>query len=116
MTDPNARGSRRARARTNGGLQGALARRRKRAWLRRANALLAPSLRGESFGLTLLEGMASETTVVASDITGYREAAGEHAMLFGRATRRTSNARRPGIRTESAQRIGVRASTPNTGR
>jgi len=62
--------------------EGALADDAKRAWLRRANALLAPSLRGESFGLTLLEAMASETGVVASDIEGYREAAGPHATLF----------------------------------
>jgi len=54
----------------------------KRGWLRRANALIAPALRGESFGLTLLEAMASETMVVASDIVGYREAAGTHAVLF----------------------------------
>ncbi len=54
----------------------------KRAWMRRANALIAPALRGESFGLVLLEGMASETVVVASDITGYREASGGHASLF----------------------------------
>jgi phosphatidylinositol alpha-mannosyltransferase len=53
----------------------------KRAWLRRANALIAPALHGESFGLILLEGMASETTVVASDIAGYRKAAGGHARL-----------------------------------
>ena len=54
----------------------------KRGWLRRANALIAPALRGESFGLILLEAMASETTVVASDIDGYRAAAGGHATLF----------------------------------
>lgn len=54
----------------------------KREWLRRASALLAPATRGESFGLVLLEGMASETLVVASDISGYREAAGGHAVLF----------------------------------
>jgi phosphatidylinositol alpha-mannosyltransferase len=54
----------------------------KRAWLRRSHALIAPSIRGESFGLVLLEGMASETVVVASDIDGYRDAAGGHATLF----------------------------------
>jgi phosphatidyl-myo-inositol alpha-mannosyltransferase len=53
----------------------------KRAWLRRADALIAPALHGESFGLILLEGMASETSVVASDIPGYRDAAGGHAVL-----------------------------------
>jgi len=54
----------------------------KRRWLRRANALLAPSLGGESFGMILLEGMASETAVVASDIEGYRDAASGFATLF----------------------------------
>ena len=54
----------------------------KRAWLRRVDALIAPSTRGESFGLVLLEGLASETLVVASDIEGYRDAAGGHATLF----------------------------------
>lgn len=54
----------------------------KRRWLRRASAVLAPALRGESFGLVLLEAMASEVPVVASDIEGYREAAGGHAALF----------------------------------
>ncbi|MGC1419924.1 MAG: glycosyltransferase, partial [Acidimicrobiales bacterium] len=53
----------------------------KRAWMRRANVLVAPSTRGESFGMILLEAMASETSVVASDITGYREAAGHFAVL-----------------------------------
>ncbi len=54
----------------------------KRSWLRRVHALLAPSTHGESFGLVLLEGMASETLVVASDIEGYRDAADGHATLF----------------------------------
>ncbi len=54
----------------------------KRSWMRRVHVLLAPSTHGESFGLVLLEGMASETLVVASDIDGYRDAAGKHATLF----------------------------------
>ncbi len=54
----------------------------KRSWMRRVHVLVAPSTHGESFGLVLLEGMASETLVVASDIDGYREAAGGHATLF----------------------------------
>lgn len=53
----------------------------KRRWLRRARVLVAPSTHGESFGLVLLEAMASETPVVASDIDGYRQAAGGHATL-----------------------------------
>ena len=54
----------------------------KRRWLARANVVLAPALRGESFGLVLLEAMASGAAVVASDIPGYRDAAGGHAELF----------------------------------
>jgi phosphatidylinositol alpha-mannosyltransferase len=61
---------------------GAIVDQEKRAWLRRASAVVAPALHGESFGLVLLEAMASETPVVASDIDGYREAAGGHATLF----------------------------------
>ena len=46
-----------------------------------ADVLCAPSLRGESFGMVLLEGMAAGCAVVASDIEGYRTAAGGHAAL-----------------------------------
>ena len=35
----------------------------------------APSLRGESFGIVLLEAMAAGTAVVASDLGGYRNVA-----------------------------------------
>jgi phosphatidyl-myo-inositol alpha-mannosyltransferase len=54
----------------------------KRSWLRRVDVQLATSTHGESFGLVLLEGMASETLVVASDINGYRDASNGHATLF----------------------------------
>jgi phosphatidyl-myo-inositol alpha-mannosyltransferase len=46
-----------------------------------AAVLCAPSLQGESFGMVLLEGMAAGCAVVASDIEGYRAAAGDHATL-----------------------------------
>ncbi len=46
-----------------------------------ANVLCAPSLRGESFGMVVLEGMAAGCAVVASDIDGYRKASGGHASL-----------------------------------
>lgn len=54
----------------------------KRRWLRRANVTVAPSLYGESFGMVVLEPMAAESRVVASDIEGYREAAAGLAELF----------------------------------
>jgi phosphatidyl-myo-inositol alpha-mannosyltransferase len=47
-----------------------------------ADVVAAPSLGGESFGMVLVEAMAARAVVVASDIDGYREAAGGHAVLF----------------------------------
>jgi phosphatidylinositol alpha-mannosyltransferase len=43
--------------------------------LRGADVFCAPSLHGESFGVVLLEAMAAETPVVASDLPGYRNVA-----------------------------------------
>lgn len=43
--------------------------------LRGADVFCAPSLGGESFGIVLLEGMASQTPTVASDLPGYRNVA-----------------------------------------
>lgn len=43
--------------------------------LRTADVLCAPSLGGESFGMVLLEGMAAQTPVIASDLPGYRNVA-----------------------------------------
>ena len=44
----------------------------KRRRLRGADVFCAPSLRGESFGVVLLEAMAAEAAIVASDLSGYR--------------------------------------------
>ena len=51
--------------------------------IRGADVFCAPSLRGESFGIVLLEGMACGTPVVASDIPGYHRVTqgGIDAML-----------------------------------
>jgi len=51
--------------------------------LRAADAFCAPSLHGESFGVVLLEAMASHTPIVASDLSGYRNVArpGREALL-----------------------------------
>jgi phosphatidylinositol alpha-mannosyltransferase len=47
----------------------------KRRRMAAADVFCAPALRGESFGIVLLEGMAAGTVVVASDIDGYRNVA-----------------------------------------
>ena len=47
--------------------------------LRAATVFCAPSLGGESFGVILLEAMAADTPVVASDIPGYAKVAGAPA-------------------------------------
>ena len=55
----------------------------KAARLKGADVFCAPSLRGESFGVVLLEGMAAQTPVVASDLPGYHNVArsGADAIL-----------------------------------
>ncbi len=60
---------------------GTISEEEKAARLAGADVLCAPSLHGESFGIVLLEGMAAGCAVVASDIEGYRMAAGGHATL-----------------------------------
>ncbi len=51
--------------------------------LRGATVACFPSIEGESFGIVLLEAMASGVPVVASDLTGYRHVArgGREAVL-----------------------------------
>jgi phosphatidylinositol alpha-mannosyltransferase len=51
--------------------------------LRGADVYCAPSLRGESFGVVLLEAMAASTPIVASDLPGYAQVAraGQDALL-----------------------------------
>ncbi len=48
---------------------------------RGADVFCAPSLRGESFGMVLVEAMAAGCPVVASDLPGYAEAARGAALL-----------------------------------
>jgi phosphatidylinositol alpha-mannosyltransferase len=59
----------------------------KRRELRAADALCAPSLGGESFGMVLTEAFAAGTPVVASDIAGYRDVVrpGVDGLLVPRA-------------------------------
>ncbi len=60
---------------------GVLSEQDKIARLAAADVVCAPSLRGESFGMVLLEAMATRCAVVASDLDGYRAACGDHATL-----------------------------------
>lgn len=50
--------------------------------LGRASVLVAPNLRGESFGLVGLEAMAAGCAVVASDLPAFRSVLGEAALYF----------------------------------
>jgi phosphatidylinositol alpha-mannosyltransferase len=61
---------------------GAVSDAQKRQLLRESSVALCPALRGESFGVVLLEAMAAQLRVVASDIEGYAAAASTHAELF----------------------------------
>jgi phosphatidylinositol alpha-mannosyltransferase len=58
--------------------------------LRTADVLCAPSLGGESFGMVLLEGMAAQTAIVASDLPGYSNVARheQEALLVPRGDAR----------------------------
>jgi len=53
--------------------------------LHRASVLVAPNLGGESFGIVVLEGLASGCAVVASDLAAFRAVAGESARFVPRA-------------------------------
>jgi phosphatidylinositol alpha-mannosyltransferase len=46
-----------------------------------AHVLCAPALRGESFGVVLLEAMAARAAVVASDLPGYAAVVAGHGVL-----------------------------------
>ena len=102
---------RRRRARRPSALRAALRRRpphrvarpasptpRRSARLRGADVFCAPSLRGESFGVVLLEAMAAGHAVVASDLDGYRNVAtdGVDALLAPAGRRRRRWPRRCG--------------------
>lgn len=54
---------------------GRLSEEEKIARLRGADVFCAPSLRGESFGVVLIEAMAAETPIVASELPGYANVA-----------------------------------------
>jgi len=60
---------------------GRIAEEEKRRELAEAEVLCAPNLGGESFGIILVEGMASGCALVASDLEAFRAVAGDVARL-----------------------------------
>jgi phosphatidylinositol alpha-mannosyltransferase len=72
-----------ARARDIGGIEfaGRVSDAERDRWLARARIVACPALGGESFGIVLAEAMAAGAAVVASDIDGYRQVAGDGAIL-----------------------------------
>ena len=82
-----------------------------------ADILCAPSLGGESFGLVLLEAMAARTVAVASDIDGYRQAAGDSAVLVPPDDPRSLSEALSGVlATELAVVPGMTARRPDSRR
>lgn len=81
--------------------------------LRAADALCAPSLGGESFGMVLTEAFAAGTPVVASDIAGYRDVvrAGTDGLLVprGDATALAERLRDLALRPEHHRAMGREA-------
>ncbi len=79
-----------------------------------ADLLVAPSLHGESFGIILLEAMAAGTPILASDLDGYRAAAGGLATLVppGDADRWS---RAMEARLVPADSVGPKAPAPEGG-
>ena len=75
-----------------------------------ADVLAAPSLGGESFGMVLTEAFASGTTVVASDIAGYRDVVTDgrrrRAGAAGRPAGAGRGAARPVLRARAPARAG----------
>ncbi len=87
-------------------LPGAVSDEHKRDLLRSASVAVAASTHGESFGLVVLEPMAAGVPVVASDIEGYREAAGTQATFFRAGDPRSLEAAvREALATASPQRV-----------
>jgi len=74
-----------------------------------ARVLCAPSLLGESFGMVLLEAMAAGCAVVASDLPGYRAAAGGHASLVPPGDRSALTGALAGALAEASAGTGLSA-------
>ena len=86
--------------------------------MRGADVFCAPSLRGESFGVVLLEAMAARTPVVASDLDGYRNVArsGADALLVPPGDPRSAGCGAPRGDLEPLVCRGARDLGPATGR
>jgi phosphatidylinositol alpha-mannosyltransferase len=84
----------------------------KLARLRGADVFCAPSLRGESFGIVLLEAMAAGTAIVASDLPGYANVvrSGLDAVLVPPGDPGALAAALVGVLTSPARRAALVAS------
>lgn len=87
----------------------------KRRVLGRADVVVAPNTRGESFGIVLVEAMAAGAAVVASDLPAFRRVLGdgEHGALFRTGDPRdlARVASRLLARPEERRRLGARGRT-----
>ena len=81
------------------------------ALLHRSSLLVAPSSGGESFGIVLLEAMASGAIPVASDIPGYRGVLGDRhsELLFPAGSASGLAARLRALHSDAAQMAALRA-------
>jgi len=79
----------------------------KRSILGEASVFVAPNLGGESFGITLLEGMAAGCAVVASDLPAFQAVGGDAVEFFPRGNVDGLATKVAGLLLDEKRRVGV---------